>query len=146
MDPGFEMIEGGLWGLFLGSFLAATILPFSSEAILTAAAFGPWSTSTLWIVASLGNWLGGMSCYAIGRMGSPDRIGSWLRMDPTKAQRFETSVKTYGAWLALLTWVPLIGDPLAVALGLGKAKLPAVTVLMFVGKSLRYALLLAALR
>ena len=139
-------MDGGLWGLFISSFLAATILPFSSEAVLAAMALGPWSTSLLWTVASTGNWLGGMSCYGIGRMGRLDRISSWLRMDPEKAIRSQQRVEKHGAWLALLTWVPLIGDPLAVALGLGRARAVPVAILMFVGKALRYMLVLAALR
>ncbi len=146
MDAWVGSVDGGLWGLFFSCFLAATILPFSSEAVLAAMAMGPWSTLALWAVASAGNWLGGSTCYAIGRMGSIDRIGSWLRMDPAKVLRYERSVGRYGSWLALLTWVPLIGDPLAVALGMGKAPVLPVMVLMLAGKALRYFVVLQVLR
>lgn len=146
MDASLEAIDGGLWGLFLSCFLAATILPFSSEAILAAMAMGPWSTLALWVVASAGNWLGGSTCYAIGRTGNIDRIGSWLRMDQAKVLRYERSVQKHGSWLALLTWLPLIGDPLAVALGVGKAPLVPVMIFMFIGKALRYFVVLQILR
>lgn len=146
MEIGAEWIEGGLWGLFFSSFLAATILPFSSEAILAAMALGPWATSTLWMVASAGNWLGGMSSYGIGRLGDLEQIAKLLRMDPLKAIRLQGKVEKYGYWAALLTWVPVIGDPLAVALGLGKAPWLPVTILMLIGKAARYAVLLAIIR
>ncbi len=146
MEITSELLDAGLWGLFLASFLAATVLPFSSEAILAAMALGPWSTLSLWAVASAGNWAGGMSSYGLGRLGDLERIARWLRTDPQKAQRLQQWVDRRGYWAALLTWVPVIGDPLAIALGLGKAPWLPVTVLMFIGKAARYAVVLALLR
>jgi membrane protein YqaA with SNARE-associated domain len=146
MELGPHWLELGLPGLFLASFLAATILPFSSEAILAAMTLGPWSTMSLWLVASSGNWLGGMSSYALGRLGDLDRIARWLRTDPAKAQRMQGWVERQGHWAALLTWLPVVGDPLAIALGLGRAPLLPVMVLMFIGKAARYAVVLAILR
>jgi membrane protein YqaA with SNARE-associated domain len=142
MDP----FAPGLPGLFLASFLAATVLPFSSEAILAAMAMGPWSTFGLWAVASTGNWLGGMSSYGLGRLGDLQRIARWLRTDPERAQRLQDKVERHGYWAALLTWLPFIGDPLAIALGLGRAPLVPVMVLMFIGKAARYAVVLAIMR
>jgi membrane protein YqaA with SNARE-associated domain len=143
-DPSWS--EWGLWGLFMASFLAATVLPFSSEAVLAAMTLGPWSGTALWSVASLGNWLGGMSSYGLGRLGDLDRILRWLRTDPAKAHRMQAWVDRYGAWTALLAWLPVVGDPLAIALGLGKARAFPVAVLMFIGKAARYAVVLALLR
>ncbi len=144
MDTGW--MEAGLWGLFAASFLAATVLPFSSEALLAAMALGPWRTAALWLVASTGNTLGGMSSYALGRLGRPDRIARWLRTDPAKAERWHQRLERYGYWAALLTWLPVVGDVIAIALGLGRAPAWAVAVLMFVGKAARYAVVLAVLR
>lgn len=146
MDLGPAWTEWGLWGLFLASFLAATVLPFSSEAVLAAMSLGPWSGLALWTVASLGNWLGGMSSYGLGRLGDLDRILRWLRTDPAKAQRMRTWVDRYGFWAALLTWLPVVGDPLAIALGLGKARAFPVAMLMLFGKAVRYGVVLALLR
>jgi membrane protein YqaA with SNARE-associated domain len=146
MEIAPEWLGAGLWGLFVASFLAATILPFSSEAILVGMALGPWSTLSLWSVASIGNWLGGMSSYGLGRLGDLERIARWLRTDPKKAQRLQGWVERQGYWAALLTWLPVIGDPLAIALGLGKAPWVPVTILMFIGKAARYAVVLALLR
>jgi membrane protein YqaA with SNARE-associated domain len=146
MELGPAWLDLGLWGLFLAAFLAATVLPFSSEAVLVAMALGPWSSVALWAVASAGNWLGGMSSYGLGRLGDLERIARWLRTDPVKAQRWQQRIQRYGSWAALLCWVPVIGDPIAIALGLGKAPVWPVGVLMFVGKSVRYAVVLALLR
>lgn len=136
----------GLWGLFLACFLAATILPFSSEAVLVACTAGPWDTSALLLVASSGNWLGGMSSYGLGRLGNLARIARWLRTDPAKALRWQERVSRYGAWAALLCWLPVIGDPIAIALGLGRARWVPTALLMLFGKSVRYAVVLYLLR
>jgi membrane protein YqaA with SNARE-associated domain len=146
MELGPQWMEWGLAGLFLASFLAATILPFSSEAVLAAMALGSWPAIALWTTASVGNWLGGMSSYGLGRLGDLDRIARWLRTDASKAQRMQAWAERYGHWAALLAWLPVVGDPLAIALGLSRAPLVPVAVLMFVGKALRYAVVLALLR
>ena len=146
MEFGPQWVELGLLGLFLASFLAATILPFSSEAVLAAMTMGPWTTLALWLVASMGNWLGGMSSYGIGRMGSLVRIAKWLRTDPATAQAWRARIERHGAWAALLCWLPVIGDPIAIALGLGRSRIWSTALLMLLGKALRYAVVLALLR
>ncbi|HRD51792.1 MAG TPA: VTT domain-containing protein [Flavobacteriales bacterium] len=142
-DLGPEWTTMGLLGLFLACFLAATVLPFSSELVLVAMLAGPWSPMTVWAVASLGNWLGGMSSFGLGRLGDLERVGRWLRMKPEEAERWHLRIGRYGAWAALLCWAPIIGDPIAVALGLGRARLLPTAALMFIGKAARYAVLVA---
>jgi len=146
MELGPEWSTWGLAGLFMASFLAATVLPFSSEAVLAAMAMGSWSSLALWLSASLGNTLGGLSSYGLGRLGDMDRIARWLRTDPTKALYWRDRIQRHGAWAALLTWLPIVGDPIAIALGIGRAPLLPVSLLMFAGKALRYAAVLALLR
>lgn len=142
MDLGPEWAEWGLLGLFVASFLAATVLPFSSELVLMACVAGPWSPLALLLVASLGNWLGGMSSYGLGRLGDLTRIARWLRTDPAKALTWQMRIARSGFWAALLCWAPVIGDPIAIALGLGRARVLPTAVLMFVGKAARYAVVL----
>ncbi len=100
----------------------------------------------MWAVATMGNWLGGMSTYGLGWLGDPVRIARWLRSDPAKVERWRNRVERHGAWLALLCWLPVVGDPLALALGLGRSKPLATGVLMFIGKAVRYALVLWLVR
>jgi membrane protein YqaA with SNARE-associated domain len=136
----------GLWGVFLACFLAATVIPFSSEAVVLAATLGPWSDAQLIITASLGNWLGGLTTYALGWLGDWERIARWLRMDPARADRWAAPVRRHGAWLGLLCWLPFIGDPVALALGLFRVKPVPVAMLMLVGKAARYAVIVGVAR
>lgn len=146
MEMGAGWAEWGLAGLFLASFLAATILPFSSEAVALAMAAGGFSLVDVFVVASVGNTLGGLTNYGIGRWLPEDRLVRWLRIDTVKAQRWRALVQKRGAWAALLCWLPIIGDPIAIALGLFRAPLWTSTLLMFIGKAARYAVLLAAVQ
>ena len=144
LSPWFA--SSGLWGLFFACFLAATIVPFSSEVVLAAAAFGPWSNLSLLLVASLGNWLGGLTTYGIGRLGDAHAIARWSRTDPAKVDRWEQAVRRHGAWAALLCWAPFIGDVIALALGVFRVRAVPVALLMLIGKAARYAVVIAALR
>lgn len=132
----------GLPGLFLAAFLAATILPFSSELLLGAMALGDWSTASLLLVASTGNTLGGLTNYGLGRWIPEERATRLFRLDATKAERWRDFVHRRGAWAALLCWLPVVGDPLAVALGLFRTPFLPSALLMFVGKCARYAVVL----
>lgn len=144
---GMEAWAGeGLLGLFLACFLAATVVPFSSEAVVLAAALGPWSDAQVILTASLGNWLGGLTTYGLGWLGNWERIARWLRMRPAKMERWEGPVRRHGAWLGLLCWLPFVGDPLALALGLFRVKPLPVAVLMLVGKAARYAVVVGVAR
>jgi membrane protein YqaA with SNARE-associated domain len=141
-----DLHDAGLPGLFLAAFLAATVLPFSSEGLLALMAAGAWSSVALLATATAGNTLGGMTNYGLGRWVGPERIARWSRVDPAKGARWRHRVERHGAWCALLCWLPVIGDPLALALGLFGAKPLPVLVLMTVGKAARYAVVLAWLR
>ncbi len=146
MDLGPWWEGFGLPGLFLASFVAATVLPFSSEAVLAAMALGPWSSFALWAAASLGNWLGGLSSYGLGRLGDLPRLARWTGADPARAQAWQERVRPYGAWMALLCWLPVVGDPIAIALGLLRANAWATALFMFIGKAARFAVVLAVMR
>lgn len=146
MEIGAGWADLGLPGLFLASFLAATLLPFSSEALLLAMTQGPWSSAALLVTAGVGNTLGGLTNYLIGRWLAAGRPVGRLRQDPAKAERWRRTVERYGAWCALLCWLPVIGDPIALALGFFRTRPVPVAGLMFVGKVARYAVVIAAAR
>ncbi len=145
MGAGPDWVELGLPGLFAASFLAATLLPFSSEALLATMAQGPWPWVALWAVATVGNTLGGLLTYVLGRLG---RTLSWRGLGVASADaspRWLDRVRRWGPWAALLSWLPVVGDLIAVALGTVGCPWPATALLMGVGKALRYAALLAAM-
>ncbi len=137
-----EYIDYGYLGLFLISFLSATILPLSSEGVLLLMPTAGFDPLVSLIVASLGNILGGSTNYWIGRLGNP----LWLKrigIQEKSLLRFENAVKRFGVFSALLSWVPIIGDPLTVALGFFRVKWWSVLILMSLGKVIRYAIILS---
>jgi membrane protein YqaA with SNARE-associated domain len=127
--------DAGLWGLFASAFVSATILPGSSEVVLIAL-LTKYPT-LFWqsiAVATLGNTLGGLTSYWLGRL-IPNR-GEGAQ----KVRAIEW-LKRYGVWALLLSWVPLIGDALCVAAGWLRLNMWASLVLLAVGKLVRYLLL-----
>ena len=124
--------EGGLAGLFAASFVAATVVPLSSEAVL----FGflklyPEEIVPALLVATFGNTLGGLTSYAIGRL-LPVR--SQQKLDPRALEK----LRRYGSPLAFFAWLPVIGDALCVAAGWLRLNWLAVTAFMAAGRFLRY--------
>lgn len=130
-----------LWGLFLLCFLAATILPLSSEfGVLYCLASTNYNDYMIIAVASTGNILGGVCNYAIGYYGSElwkKRFGF-----RDKNRKIQLNLSKYGAPAAFLSWLPFIGDPLLVALGFYKTPWKATFLWMAFGKISRYLVLL----
>lgn len=123
--------------LFLSSFLAATFIPFSSELHFIAVL----EQNNLWeavTVATLGNTLGGVFTFYLGWLAKWNWIEKYLRVKPEKVEKFKDRITKYGASLAFLTWLPFIGDIIAIALGFFRVSPAKVVVLMTIGKGLRY--------
>lgn len=124
-----------LWALFASSFLAATLLPGGSEAVLYAVLRS--YPETLWpalAVATVGNTLGGMSSYLIGRF-----------LPQSKSPRGLDLVRKYGSPVLLFAWVPFIGDPLCVAAGWLRIHAGFAALFMVLGKLARYGVIAAAI-
>lgn len=136
------LMELGYWGLLLAAFLAATIIPFSSDVLLGTMLFGDFDPLKLWIFAIIGNWLGGMVSYYMGRLGKWAWIEKYFGVKHAKVVKWRTYTQNYGYWFALITWLPVIGDPIAIALGFGRTSLVPTMLLMFIGKGARYALII----
>jgi len=123
--------------LFASCFLSATILPFASELGLAAAIASGYDPVISVIVATIGNSLGGLTNYLLGRLGNPN----WLKkskLNPDKLQKYSRYISQYGSLCALLSWVPIIGYPLLVILGFMRVKLLPVAIYMVLGKLIRY--------
>lgn len=136
----FGLEEVGLLGLFIGTFLAATVLPFSSDALYIAAlAAGTAPVATL-IVGTAGNWLGGITTYCIGRLGKWEWIEKWFKVKPETLEKQKRYIDKYGVWLALISWVPFVGDVVALALGFYKSPAVWTIFLLGVGKFARFAI------
>lgn len=132
------LVEYGYIGLFIGAFLAATIIPFSSDVMLVAllAAGGDPIIST--ITATAGNWLGGLSSYWLGYIGKWEWIEKYLKVKEETLVKQKARVDKYGAALALFSWLPGIGDVLAIALGFYKTSFKTTAIYMLVGKGARF--------
>lgn len=129
-----------LWGLFLASFLAATVVPFSSEAILTFLIANGTDVNSAVLVATAGNWLGGMSSFAIGYMGKWEWIEKYLRVERGSIEKWHNRLYKRGAVFAFLTWVPAVGDIFAVGLGVLRANILVTAISMLIGKFFRYVI------
>ena len=128
----------GLFGLFLGCMLSATVVPFASEALLAGAllmGYGKWAVT---LVASLGNTTGGMISYLMGWLCKWEWLEKYFRVKREKLERMRDRVSKYGAWAALLTWLPFVGDLIAIAMGLMRVNPWWTLLLMFIGKLARY--------
>ena len=133
------VLEGlGLWGLFIGTFLAATVLPFSSDALYLALLAATDNPAGCLAVGTLGNWLGSVFTFWIGWIGKWEWIEKWFKVKPETLVRQKEKVNRYGIWLSLLCWVPFVGDVIAIALGFYKARPMGTAILMLVGKFARF--------
>lgn len=135
------MIEGYL-ALFFSSFVAATLLPASSEAILTSLiAMDQFDVVALWATASVGNTLGASVNWLLGRWCMRWSAEPWFPFKPAQVERASRVFGKYGAWTLLLSWLPAVGDPLTFVAGLLRIGFPQFVVLVFAGKAGRYAVL-----
>lgn len=138
------LIQYGPAGMFISAFLAGSILPFSSELVLVgllAAGASPWSL-LLWGTA--GNTLGSLLNYGIGALGREEWIARWVKVSPDKLERGKRWVRTYGAWAGLLSWLPVAGEIIVVAMGFMRVRLPLTVLTLTAGKFVRYWMLVEA--
>jgi membrane protein YqaA with SNARE-associated domain len=132
-------------GLFSVAFLAATILPAQSEAVLTGLLLGgnhaPW---LLVLVASLGNVLGATVNWGLGHGIERFHDKKWFPLQGAALECAKGWYLRYGRWSLLLSWVPIIGDPLTVAAGIMRERLLIFLVLVGIAKAGRYIALAVA--
>lgn len=133
-----EFIELGYAGLFIASFLAATVVPFSSEVVFSALVFGGLDAWTCVFIATAGNWLGGMTLYYVGRLGKLEWIEKYFRIKKEKLDRFTEKMHKYGDWFAFFSFLPGVGNVIAVAAGYFRCRWWIVAVSMLAGKFVRY--------
>ncbi len=136
------LAQYGYIGLFIACFLAATILPFSSDIVfagLLLAGLLPWPCV---FIATAGNWMGGMTNYFLGRLGKIEWIEKYLKIERGKIERMQNWLNGKGAYIAVFSFVAFVGDIMAVALGLMRTNLLKVSASMLVGKFCRYVVVM----
>jgi len=131
-------VEWGYLGLFIASFLGATLIPFSSELVFSLLIIKGYDFNLSLLVATTGNWLGGLSSYFLGRLGKWSTLEKYFRLKKEKIVKFKTNIDKWGSLLAFFCWLPIIGDPIAVGLGFFRTNFLLVALWMFIGKLIRY--------
>ena len=125
--------------LFAISFLAATILPFSSELTLAGLiATSDYDNLLLLVVASFGNVLGSVVNWALGFYSRNLTTKKWFPFKETQIERSSEWFRKFGKWSLLFSWVPIIGDPLTLVAGILRVKFFDFIILVAIGKISRY--------
>lgn len=128
-------------GLFLSAFFSATLLPLQSETVLVALLLTdrpPWPAI---VIASVGNVAGAVVNWLIGRGIEQLRDRSWFPLSAARLQRSQEWYLRYGKWSLLLSWMPVIGDPITVVAGVLREPLPMFLLLVSIAKTGRYLVL-----
>ena len=134
------LISYGYWGMLITAFVAGSVFPFSSEAVmvgLIATGLDPW---ILMVYGTIGNVLGSIVNYGIGRMGKMEWIEKYLHVkkkDLDKAHRF---LAGRGAWMGFFAFLPVLGSAITIALGLMRSNIVITFIAITLGKIFRYIL------
>ena len=129
--------------LLIISFLAATILPFSSEVVLTTMYLSnSFETYFLLIFTSIGNILGSVTNWYLGKKITIFQNRKWFPVSIEQLERSRKYFQKYGLWSLLLSWVPIIGDPLTLLAGVLKVRFSIFLLLVSISKISRYIFIL----
>lgn len=136
------MIASGYAGLFLAAFLAATVLPAQSELVLAALLQSDvYAVPALLAVATAGNVLGAVVNWALGRYLEHFRDRPWFPVREASLDKAQRAYARYGRWSLLLSWVPVIGDPLTLVAGVMREPFWRFFLIVLLAKGGRYAVL-----
>lgn len=140
------LIDWGYVGLFISALLAGSIIPFSSELVMIALVKVGLSPALCVVAATLGNTVGGMTCYYMGRLGKVDWIEKYFKVKKEKVEKMQQFLQGKGALMAFFAFLPFVGEVIAIALGFMRSNVWLTTTSMFAGKLIRYILMLLALQ
>jgi len=129
------------WPLFFSALISSTLFPGGSEALLLYRLNEGGSAYTLVIIATVGNVMGSLITYAMGRLGNEAVHKKWLRISEAQVDKAEYWFSKYGGPSLLLAWLPVVGDPLCLVAGLLRYSLISFLMLVTIGKLARYAVL-----
>lgn len=138
------MFEVGYLGLFISSFLASTIIPLRSEALLITMLSLNHSYNPLlcWALVTIGNWGGGMVTYYMGYLGKLEWIEKYFKVEHRKIRKMKIVLRKYGMWLGFFVWLPVVGEVIILALGLTRANVYLVALTSFIGRAIRFAVVI----
>jgi len=129
------------WPLFFSALISSTLFPGGSEALLLYRLNEGGAPVALVLIATIGNVLGSLITYGMGRLGNAALHKRWLKISEAQTEKAEQWFEKYGRPSLLLAWLPVVGDPLCLAAGLMRCGLVTFLVLVSIGKLARYAVL-----
>ncbi|CAN5409935.1 YqaA family protein [soil metagenome] len=132
----------GYLGLFVVSFLAATLLPIGSELFVTLMVARGNNSGLIWLVATAGNYLGALTNYYVGYWGGDFLFARYIQVKPESQQKAQALYQRWGAPVLFFSWVPIVGDALTVISGTLKLSLSVFTIWVLLGKGLRYVVVI----
>lgn len=135
------LIQWGYWGMFVAAFIAGSVFPFSSEAVMVGLQTAGLAPLPLLVWGTTGNVAGSMFNYCVGRMGKTEWIEQHLHVTREKMENTRRFMDRYGAWMGVLCFLPILGSVIAVSLGYFRANPWVSLISISIGKVLRYAVL-----
>lgn len=135
------LVQYGAWGMFASAFLAGSILPFSSELVLVGLLAAGADPVELLLYATAGNTLGSLLNYGIGMLGREEWISRWTGVRADRLERGKRWIRRYGAWAGLLSWLPVAGEVIVVAMGYLRVNFIWTLTAITLGKFVRYWLI-----
>ncbi|MDE6171542.1 YqaA family protein [uncultured Bacteroides sp.] len=140
------MIDWGYLGLFVSAVLAGSVIPFSSELVMIALVKVGLNPAMCVLSATLGNTIGGMTCYYMGHLGNVVWIEKYFKVKKEKIDKMQQFLQGKGALMGFFAFLPFVGSAVAIALGFMRSNVWLTTLSMLTGKLVRYAVMLLALR
>lgn len=139
------MIDWGYLGLFVSAVLAGSVIPFSSELVMIALVKVGLNPTMCVLFATLGNTIGGMTCYYMGHLGNLVWIEKYFKVKKEKIDRMQRFLQGKGALMGFFAFLPFVGSAVAIALGFMRSNVWLTTLSMLTGKLVRYAVMMLAL-
>ena len=139
------LINWGYWGMLASAFLAGSFFPFPSEVVMSGLQAAGLDPIPLVIYGSIGNVLGSLFNYGVGRLGKMEWIEKYLHVKKEKIDQAERFMAGRGAWMGFFAFIPILGSAITIVLGLTRANIIISTISITIGKVLRYVLLVYGL-
>ena len=134
----------GYWGMWIISFLSGSILPFTSDVLLLFFLGMGLNPVLLVIVSTIGNTMGGMTCFFMGRMAKKGWLSKHFKVSREKAEKADVYIRKYGYWAAFFSFLAIVGEAIVILLGNMRVSWWKVLLVMTLGKFLRYVVLAAS--
>lgn len=130
----------GYWGMGIMAFLSGSVLPLTSEVLIVIFMGMGLNLMALVLVSTIGNTIGGITCYYTGRIVTKEKVARLFRVSDRRMHQADRLIQRYGVWASFLSFVPLIGTAILLTLGVMRVNCVKVTIVMMIGKLLRYLL------